>query len=98
PWGVVVNEAMNQRTAIIASDAVGAAAAGLVRDGENGLIVPAGDAGALAQALRVLAADRTRCSALGENARRDVAAYTQDAWASAFRDAIELAVSRPSAG
>ena len=48
PWGLVVNEAMNQATAIIASDAVGAAAGGLVRDGRNGLIVPAGDAGALA--------------------------------------------------
>ena len=37
PWGLVVNEAMNQGTAIIASDAVGAVAGGLVRDGHNGL-------------------------------------------------------------
>ncbi len=47
PWGLVVNEAMNQRTSIIATDAVGAAAGGLVRDGVTGLVVPAGDVAAL---------------------------------------------------
>ena len=36
PWGLVVNEAMNQHVAIVASDAVGAAAGGLVRDGATG--------------------------------------------------------------
>ena len=39
PWGLVANEAMNQRCAIIATDAVGAAAGGLVRHERNGLIV-----------------------------------------------------------
>ena len=43
PWGLVVNEAMNQGLAVIASDSVGAAAGGLVRDGVNGVVVPAGD-------------------------------------------------------
>ena len=43
-WGMVVNEAMNQGIPVIATDAVGAAAGGLVRDGRNGLVVPAGDA------------------------------------------------------
>src|SRR3954470_5953739 len=54
-WGLAVNEAMNQRTPIIATDAVGAAAGGLVRDGETGLVVPAGDRDALASGLRRLA-------------------------------------------
>ena len=40
PWGLVVNEAMLQSTPVIASDAVGAVAGGLVRDGHNGLVVP----------------------------------------------------------
>ena len=88
PWGLVVNEAMNQHTAIIASDAVGAAAGGLVRHGRNGLIVPAGDAGALAGALAALAADRARAAALGAAGRRDVASYTHAAWADAFDGAI----------
>jgi glycosyltransferase involved in cell wall biosynthesis len=95
PWGLVVNEAMNQGTAIIASDAVGAAAGGLVRDGRNGLVVPAGDAGALAGALAALAADRARCAALGAAGRADVAAYTHDAWARAFEDVLHR-VSAPA--
>ncbi len=57
PWGLVVNEAMNQRTPIIATDAVGAAAGGLVRDRVTGLVVPAGDVPALATALCELHAD-----------------------------------------
>jgi len=89
PWGLVVNEAMNQDTAIIASDAVGAAAGGLVRDGANGLIVPAGDAGALAAAIALLAGDRARSTAFAACGRRDVAQYTHAAWASAFAAAIE---------
>ena len=93
PWGLVVNEAMNQGAAIIATDAVGAAAGGLVRDGRNGLIVPAGDAPALAGALASLADDRARCAALGANGRADVAAYTFDAWAQSFAGALEFAVS-----
>jgi glycosyltransferase involved in cell wall biosynthesis len=98
PWGLVVNEAMNQGAAIIATDAVGAAAGGLVRDGRNGLIVPAGDAQALAGALVSLAADRTRCAALGANGREDVRAYTFDAWAQSFADALEFAVSHGAEG
>ena len=41
PWGLVTNEAMHQGTPVIATDAVGAAAGGLVRDGRNGLVVRA---------------------------------------------------------
>ena len=88
PWGLVANEAMNQSTPIIASDEVGAVAGGLVRHERNGLVVPAGDASALAHALRRMHDDaplRARC---GANARRDVAAYTFAAWASGFEIAL----------
>jgi glycosyltransferase involved in cell wall biosynthesis len=91
PWGLVVNEAMNQGAAIIATDRVGAAAGGLVRDGRNGVIVPAGDPDALAGALAALAGDRQRCAALGAAGREDVAAYTFDAWAEGFAAALEVA-------
>ena len=57
---------------MIASDAVGAAAGGLVRDGRNGLVVPAGDSGALAGALRRLAADAALRARLGQAGARDV--------------------------
>lgn len=88
PWGLVVNEAMNQGLPVIASDRVGAAAGGLVRHERNGLVVPAGDATALASALRRLADDPGLRDRLGAAARRDVAAYTFDAWVDGFSGAL----------
>lgn len=88
PWGLVVNEAMNRGLAVIASDAVGAAAGGLVRDGETGLIVPAGDSGALARALALLAENEPLRARLGAAAARAVSAYSQDAWAEGFSRAL----------
>ncbi len=88
PWGLVVNEAMNQSLAVIASDAVGAAAGGLVIDGQNGLLVPAGDAGALAGAITELARDPERRAGLGLAGARRVAAYSHEAWAAGFSEAL----------
>ena len=88
PWGLVVNEAMLQRTPVIVSDAVGAAAGGLVRDGRNGLVFPAGDASALAARLSVLAADGGLRERLGETAREDAARLTPAAWVDGVRDAL----------
>jgi glycosyltransferase involved in cell wall biosynthesis len=50
PWGVVVNEALACGSPVVVSDAVGAAE-DLVRDGDDGLIIPAGDVAALGGAL-----------------------------------------------
>jgi glycosyltransferase involved in cell wall biosynthesis len=95
PWGLVVNEAMNQGLPVIASDSVGAAAGGLVRDGRNGLVVPAGEPIELAAALRRLAADPLLRARLGRAGREDVAAYTHDAWARGFAGALaDLRLSR----
>jgi glycosyltransferase involved in cell wall biosynthesis len=88
PWGLVVNEAMNGGVAVIASDAVGAVAGGLVRDGRNGLVVPAGDSDALAGALTRLAGDPELRARLGAAGARDVAAYSHDAWARGFSAAL----------
>jgi glycosyltransferase involved in cell wall biosynthesis len=88
PWGLVANEAMNQSTPVIASDEVGAVAGGLVRHERNGLVFGAGDADALASALTRLHGDRDLRMRLGDNARRDVAAYTYEAWAAGFAAAL----------
>jgi len=88
PWGLVVNEAMSRGLAVIASDAVGAAAGGLVRHGETGLVVPAGDAAALARSIATLAGDRALREQLGEAGRRAVSAYTHEAWARGFSEAL----------
>jgi glycosyltransferase involved in cell wall biosynthesis len=95
PWGLVVNEAMNRGLAVIATDAVGAAAGGLVRDQVNGLIVPSADAPALAEAIARLAGDASMRASLGATGARDVRAYSHDAWAEGFSRALStLGVSR----
>ena len=81
PWGLVVNEAFDQGVPVIATDAVGAAAGGLVQHDRTGLVVPAGDARALAAALRRLHGDRDLRERLGNAAREAVRGYSHDAWA-----------------
>jgi glycosyltransferase involved in cell wall biosynthesis len=99
PWGLVANEAMNQGIPVIASDAVGAVAGGLVRHERNGLVVPAGDAGALAGALLALHRDPALRARLGAAARRDVGAFTWSAWAAGFSAALaSVGVSRAGWG
>jgi glycosyltransferase involved in cell wall biosynthesis len=91
PWGLVVNESMLQGTPVVASDAVGAAAGGLVRDGRNGFVVAAGDADGLATRLRALDGDSELRARLGSTAREDAAAYTPAAWAAGMGRALAAA-------
>ncbi len=91
PWGLVVNEAMLQRTPVIVSDAVGAAAGGLVRHGRNGLIFESGDARALGAALHVAAASPQLRERMGSAAREDARKLTPTAWAEGMRGALRQA-------
>ena len=96
PWGLVVNEAMHGGVAVIATDEVGAAAGGLVLDDDTGLVVHAGDVGALAGALQRLVRDRGEAARLGAAGYRAVGAYTPEAWAAAVAAALADPVrSRP---
>jgi glycosyltransferase involved in cell wall biosynthesis len=88
PWGLVVNEAFHQGVPVIATDAVGAAAGGLVRHERTGLIVPAGDAHALRDAIDRLKTDPALRRRLGDAARDAVAAYTPQAWAEGMSRAL----------
>jgi glycosyltransferase involved in cell wall biosynthesis len=95
PWALVVNEAMNRGVPVIASDAVGAAAGGLVRDRETGLVVRAGDSAALADAIGRLAADPALRARLGRAGAEDVRSFSHDAWARGFSAALSsLGLSR----
>jgi glycosyltransferase involved in cell wall biosynthesis len=98
PWGLVVNEAFNQGVPVIATDAVGAVAGGLVRHEENGLVVRAGDAAALASAIRRLHDEPELRARLGAAAREAVGAYTHEAWAAGFSRGLDaVGVSRGTA-
>jgi glycosyltransferase involved in cell wall biosynthesis len=98
PWGLVVNEAMHQGTPVLASDAVGAVAGGLVRDGRNGLVTAAGDADALAAGLHTAVHDPVLRARLGDTARHDVAPYTPEAWAKGMTQGLQAAHSKALLG
>ncbi len=97
PWGLVVNEAMLQQTPVIASDAVGAAAAGLVDDGRTGLVFPAGDAGALAERIRRLATDVQARRDMAVRGRTAALELDPAAWARGMRAALDSVLTRRGA-
>jgi glycosyltransferase involved in cell wall biosynthesis len=70
---------------------VGAAAGGLVQHERTGLIVPAGDAAALAAALRRLHDDPPLRERLGTAARKAVLGYSHPAWAAGMSAALAAA-------
>lgn len=73
-FGLVVLEAMAAGLPVVVSDRVGAA--DLIVDGVNGLVVPAGDPDALAEALRRLEGDAELRARLGTVARSTAEANT----------------------
>ncbi|HEY2440755.1 MAG TPA: glycosyltransferase family 4 protein [Solirubrobacteraceae bacterium] len=91
PWGLVCNEAMHQGRPVVATTAVGAAAGGLVRNNETGLVVPPKDPAALAAAINRLLSEEALRARLGEAARQAVAGYTYEAMADAFDRALAQA-------
>ena len=68
PWGVAVNEAAACGLPLVLSDRVGAAF-DVLEDGRNGVLVPADDAHAAADALHELIADPERRAAAGAASR-----------------------------
>jgi glycosyltransferase involved in cell wall biosynthesis len=76
-FGMVALEAMERARPVIAS-AVGGLPE-IVADGETGLVVPSGDAEALAEAMVALASDLPRAAAMGEaGRRRALESFTQE--------------------
>jgi glycosyltransferase involved in cell wall biosynthesis len=82
PWGVVVNEAAASGLPLVLSERVGAAQ-DLLRDGENGFLVPAEDVTAAADALQKLRDPDLR-GRMGERSRELVRAWSYDASVAAF--------------
>lgn len=69
--GIVVQEAMFSGLPIVATDTGGQT--DLITDGENGLLVRVGDAGAIAAAVRKLMEDADRREAMGRKSRERIA-------------------------
>ena len=92
PWGVVVNEAAACGLPLVLSDRVGAAP-DLLRDGENGMLVPAGDVRAAADALRRLAGDAELRRRYGARSRELVAGWGYRPSVDAFVAAVRRAAA-----
>jgi len=89
PWGVVINEAMNQGCPIVATDAVGAAAGGLVENGRNGYIVPEKNSEALKEAFEKLLSDDRQRLEMGHNASEKISGWTTQRTVEGFEQAIQ---------
>ena len=88
PWGLVVNEAMNQGLPVISTEAVGAAAGGLIQDGVNGFIVAERDSDLLAASLFRILTDPELRDRMSQNARKTVADWNNERMVAGFREAI----------
>ncbi len=78
PWGLVVNEAMNAAKAIVVSDQVGCQP-DLVQDGDNGLVYPARNVEALADALASVLADPAVYRKMGERSLERIQSFSFEA-------------------
>jgi glycosyltransferase involved in cell wall biosynthesis len=96
-WGLVVNEAMNQGVPVIATESVGAAAGGLVRDGVNGFVVPERNPAALAKAMESLLGSQHLRDEMGRNAREIVARWDNEQMIRGFEAAIAFAMHKDDA-
>jgi glycosyltransferase involved in cell wall biosynthesis len=94
PWGLVPLEAMAIGRPVVASRA-GGGAAEYLRDGQNCLQFPPGDAAALASALRRLANDRPLRARLIESGRATAAGFTAAEFHSSLAGELERAVGGP---
>jgi len=84
PWGVAIAEAAATGLPLICSDRCGAAD-DLLRQYHNGLMVPAGDAAALAGAMKWMHAHHYAFPAMGWRSRRLASAFSAEAWAERMR-------------
>ena len=88
-WGAVINEAMSQGCAVVASNASGAAAT-MIRHGENGMLYDAGDWRTLGKHLLTLANNRELLQQLAAAGKKDLdTLWSPDNAARRFVDVAE---------
>jgi len=92
-FGMVLTEAFAAGTPVVASDIPGYRE--VVRDGVEGLLVPQGDPLALAEALRALALQPARRTAMAAAARRRAERYAWPLVTAEVLDAYEHAIHAP---
>lgn len=91
-FGKVFLEAMARGLVVVSSDQGGAR--DVIRSGENGLLVPVGDAGALAEAVFAIAGDPERARRLSRAGRSEAERYT---WRAVVERLVDFYRSRLAA-
>lgn len=94
PWGLVINEAMNQGCPIVATDSVGAAVGGLVQNGKNGFVVPEKDSIRLKEGIECILKDEKLANRMGECSREIIKNWTYPRMVNGFCEAVEYAVTK----
>jgi len=89
PWGLVINEAMNQACPIITTNAVGAAVGGLVIDNKNGFIVPERHSVALKNAIEILLKNPELRKRMGKFSKEIIKGWTPEKMLKGFNQAID---------
>jgi len=88
PWGLVVNEAMNQNCVVITSDAVGAAMGGLIEPNKTGFIFPEKDSKKLAENISKVLENAELQKKISKAARKKINTWTYDKMAQGFIKAV----------
>lgn len=86
-WGLVVNEALACGLPVIVTDVAGCAA-DLVRDGENGFVIPPRDSQALCEALQRHLGDSAGLNEMRRRARNVGMRFAPQAWADGVVQAV----------
>jgi phosphatidyl-myo-inositol alpha-mannosyltransferase len=93
-FGMVLTEAFASGTPVVASDIAGYRE--VVRDGRDGVLVPAGDAVALGETLRTLALEPNRRAAMGRSARERAERFAWPQIAREVTEVYERALAQPA--
>jgi glycosyltransferase involved in cell wall biosynthesis len=86
-WGLVINEAMANGLAIIASDKCGGAT-DLVEEGKNGYIFPAGDINALTSLIIKLADDQNKTAEMGRYSKEKIRSFSYEIASTAIENLL----------
>jgi glycosyltransferase involved in cell wall biosynthesis len=93
PWVFIVNEAMYFGKPVIATDAVGAAF-DMIKDGENGFVVPERDSNALYNAIKKILSDPGFEKKMGEESKRIIEeGFRYGNMTNGFKEAVEYVSS-----
>jgi FkbM family methyltransferase len=94
PFGIVIEEAHAAGLPVITTDAVGDVRQRVV-DSVSGFVVPSGNAAALAERMRTLAADCSLRTAMGSRGAARVRAWGHERWVDDFERFVHASLALP---